>query len=311
VTDRPDISVVIAVYNDEANLMECVESLQQQTTDASFEILVVEDGSHSALGKSLARFDNTRYFWKENGGPASARTLGVQNSSGEVIAFIDSDCLADKDWLRNLHSELNSKKNNIGIIGKITNYYDSVLSNTLHAMQFYWWGANEYKEVEVCLTGNSMFRKKDLEEVGLFGDFKYYGEDIDLGHKLVRTFGKKVLYSPKPEIRHKTRGTLRNLVRKTSLSGLGFYLTRTKHPGMRFAFLLRNRLLFSVALLLLPAASAARTLHGARKSGNLSLGSLLPVGFLMLLGYFSFWYSVAKEVFTNSARPPQPQATEG
>ncbi|MBU1051269.1 MAG: glycosyltransferase [Nanoarchaeota archaeon] len=296
---KPKISIIVPVYNDEDNLMHCVSELRNQKVKEKFEIIVIEDGSKSDIKEKLKKFGNVRYFWKKNGGPASARNLAIKKAKGEFIAFIDSDCVADKEWLKFLYSELKSKKNNIGVIGKIKNYYDNTFSKALHTLEFNWWGGESYIEVEVAITCNSIFRKKDLEAVGLFGSFKYYGEDIDLGQKLVRKFDKKILYSPKPEIRHKTKGTLKNLVRKMNLSGKGFYLTRTRYPKMKFASLLKNKVLFSVALLFLPFVAAGRTFMNAIKSRSLSARKVVPVGFLILIGYFSFWFSVAKEVYTK------------
>lgn len=92
----PFLSVIIPVYNAEAYLPRCLDSLLAQTfTD--FEAILVDDGStdgSAALCDSYARKDNRFHcIHKENGGHTSARQAGLGQAAGTYIAFVDSD-----DW---------------------------------------------------------------------------------------------------------------------------------------------------------------------------------------------------------------------
>lgn len=96
--DNPKISVIVPVYNVEQYLPRCIDSILDQTfTD--FEVLLIDDGSTDNSGKicdEYAQKDNRiRVFHKKNGGVSSARNLGIDESKGELITFIDSD-----DWLK-------------------------------------------------------------------------------------------------------------------------------------------------------------------------------------------------------------------
>lgn len=93
----PKISVIIPVYNAESTLRRCVDSvLAQSFTD--FECLLINDGSQDRSGEICdeyaAKDSRIRVFHKENGGVSSARNLGLDNATGEWIAFVDSD-----DWV--------------------------------------------------------------------------------------------------------------------------------------------------------------------------------------------------------------------
>ena len=78
--------------------------LAQSFTD--FELLLVEDGSPNGCGElcdELAKTDpRIRVFHKENGGPASALNVGLDNARGDYIGFVDSDDLVDPDLYETL-----------------------------------------------------------------------------------------------------------------------------------------------------------------------------------------------------------------
>lgn len=92
----PFLSIIIPVYNVEAYLAECLDSILAQTF-SDFEILLIDDGStdnSTAICDEYAGKDvRIRCFHKENGGHTSARQEGFRQAAGEYVAFVDSD-----DW---------------------------------------------------------------------------------------------------------------------------------------------------------------------------------------------------------------------
>lgn len=90
------VSIIIPVYNTEAYLPSCIDSiLSQSFTD--FEVLLVDDGSMDGSGvicdAYAAKDSRIRVFHKDNGGVSSARNLGLDKAKGEWICFVDSDDL--------------------------------------------------------------------------------------------------------------------------------------------------------------------------------------------------------------------------
>lgn len=94
---KPLISVIVPVYNVEAYLPRCIESILAQTYE-NLEILLVNDGSKDSSGAicdEYARKDpRIRVFHKENGGQSTARNLALDAMTGEYVTFVDSD-----DWI--------------------------------------------------------------------------------------------------------------------------------------------------------------------------------------------------------------------
>ena len=105
--DHPKISIITTVYKTGHYLPLTVQSILAQTfTD--FELLLVDDGSPDNSGEvadALAKTDaRIRVFHKENGGPASASNMGLDNARGDYIGFVDSDDLITPDMYEKLYA---------------------------------------------------------------------------------------------------------------------------------------------------------------------------------------------------------------
>ncbi len=103
---RPEISIIVPVYQVEKYLNECIDSILAQTfTD--FELILVDDGSPDncpALCDAAAKRDSrVRVIHKQNGGVSTARNAGLDAAQGNWIAFVDSDDTAAPEYLEKMH----------------------------------------------------------------------------------------------------------------------------------------------------------------------------------------------------------------
>lgn len=100
------VSVIIPVYNTEKYLKKCVDSFINQTYK-NLEIILVDDGSTDSsplMCDEYKKQDNRIIvIHKENGGLSDARNVGIENSSGSLITFFDSDDFVDSDYIRYLY----------------------------------------------------------------------------------------------------------------------------------------------------------------------------------------------------------------
>lgn len=93
-SDHYKFSVVIPTYNRVKLLPRAIDSALKQTFPAH-EIIVVDDGSTDNTAEVVKEYgEQVRYIWQENAGVSSARNRGIEESEGNVIAFLDSD----DDW---------------------------------------------------------------------------------------------------------------------------------------------------------------------------------------------------------------------
>lgn len=94
-------TVIIPAYNEEEAIVSTIEGVRK-VTDRSFEILVVDDGSHDKTFE-LAKSCNVRVIKHEkNKGKAAALETGVKNANGDIIATIDADCTYEAGKLTEL-----------------------------------------------------------------------------------------------------------------------------------------------------------------------------------------------------------------
>ncbi len=121
---KPDISIIIPVYNVQCYLRTCLSSVIGQKF-INFEVLLIDDGSLDGSGKICDEYanmyDNIRVFHKENGGVSSARNVGLSAARGKWITFVDADDYLLPDALLVLYNiAINSDSDS-----------DLVLANTL------------------------------------------------------------------------------------------------------------------------------------------------------------------------------------
>ena len=95
------ISFVVPVFNEEKTVLTCIESIlsQEIPQDWSKEIVVVDNGSTDNTAEVLNQYKNEiKYIFEKLPGPGIARNTGIENSSGDLIAFIDSDVKLLENW---------------------------------------------------------------------------------------------------------------------------------------------------------------------------------------------------------------------
>jgi len=94
------ISVVIPVFNGAAYIGQAIESVLGQTLPPD-ELLVIDDGSTDSTVAVVRQYQpRVEYRWQKNQGTGAARNLGISESKGELLAFIDADDLWLPDKLR-------------------------------------------------------------------------------------------------------------------------------------------------------------------------------------------------------------------
>ena len=127
--DTPKISVIVPVYNVEKYLRQCLDSILAQTfTD--FELLLIDDGSLDTSGTicdEYAALDSrVRVFHKENGGVSSARNLGIDESKGELICFVDSDDWVEENYCQTIVDNIGDA--DIMYFSEVWNYKDGCIA---------------------------------------------------------------------------------------------------------------------------------------------------------------------------------------
>lgn len=218
------ITVIIPTYNDWQRLSLCLRSLEQQTLDKNeFEILIVDNNPCHNVPSNFFLPVNARVFHEPIPGSYAARNQGVQKAEGEILAFTDSDCIADKNWL--LNGLLFFQENNeVGIAaGKIELIYANE-KKTLAEMyeEVFSFKQDRTASKGLSVTGNMMVRKHVFDLVGPFNAQLYSGSDFDWCRRATAK-GFKLSYASEIVIRHPARSEMLSLIKKFKrVAGKGY-----------------------------------------------------------------------------------------
>jgi mycofactocin system glycosyltransferase len=211
----PAVSIVIPVYNRPQEMSECLQALLRlDYPEDRREIIVVDDGSTDGTREVVSRYPVRLIARGANRGQSAARNLAVQQAHGEIIAFIDSDCVAEPAWLTELVPYFQDQR--IGLVGGyVASYFQKTwLDRYESAASPLNMGRNlvmaEPSDLDFYVpTCNLLLRKEAYLEVGGLDEARRFGEDVDLCWRL-RKQGYRQLYVPAGPVRHKHRSCLRN-----------------------------------------------------------------------------------------------------
>lgn len=125
--NNPLVSVIVPIYNVEAYLKRCVDSIIKQTYQ-NLEIILVDDGSPDNCPKMCDDFaqkdSRIVVVHKENGGLSSARNAGIKASKGEYLSFIDSDDYIKEDMIEKMLLAMTSTNSELSCCGRYVVYDD-------------------------------------------------------------------------------------------------------------------------------------------------------------------------------------------
>ena len=125
--DSVKISVVVATFNVEKYIAQCINSILDQSYK-DFELLLVDDGStdrsSTICDEYAEKDDRVKVIHKENGGVSSARNTGISHSKGDYIYFVDGDDFIHKNTLESFINVTNGNPEPDFIIGRMSMFID-------------------------------------------------------------------------------------------------------------------------------------------------------------------------------------------
>lgn len=195
-------SVAIITYNAEDTIRDCLASIfNQDIPKSEFEVLVVDGGSNDKTVDIARSFPDVRVVVERRRGRGLARNTAIQNSNADVVAFIDADCVAARDWLRT-HLEILGAERLAALGGAVLcPPRASYLTQVQHHLYF---GNLERREPRMTwdlATCNLSLRRQAVEEIGSFDEAVHQGEDTMLCWRLVKA-GYEVYFHPGPKVTH-------------------------------------------------------------------------------------------------------------
>jgi len=226
------VSVIIPAYNAENVIDKCLSSLLKQNyPKKSYEIIVVDDGSTDSTKEIVKKFKKVKLIEQKHKGPAAARNLGAKHAKGDILLFIDADCIPSKNWIKYMVEPFKNKE-----IVAVQGTYKTLNKESLIA---------RFAGYEIEERHEKMKKQKYIDFVGTFSagyrkdiflKFNGFdenfpeasGEDAELSFRISKA-GYKIVFQPKAFVFHRHPDTLfKFLKRKFSHAYWRIYLYK-KH----------------------------------------------------------------------------------
>jgi glycosyltransferase involved in cell wall biosynthesis len=198
--DQPLVSVIIPVFNTDKYLDAALKSVFSQTY-SNMEVIVIDDGSTDDSATIAKSYTAVRYFHQKNKGVSAARNIGLEESNGEYIAFLDADDLwKPKKTEEQVHFMMQHQ--NVGLTGT---YAENFLEEGTQLPGWLKNDPNWSKHEDYIIPSTMMARRSVFERVGVFDTNLPSGEDTDLLWR-VREFGIELDILEKILVRRRFHG---------------------------------------------------------------------------------------------------------
>jgi mycofactocin system glycosyltransferase len=243
----PDVTVIIPARDRADHLAYCLTSVVAQR------VLVVDDGSADPAAIATVAADHGATLLRRplNGGPAAARNTGLAHVHTELVAFLDSDCVAPPGWIE-------------ALAGHFADPLVAAVAPRVVAPPATTW-SGRYTEAAGSLdlgprearvlpgtrvayvpTAALLVRRSALEDVGVFDQDLRYGEDVDLVWRL-HGAGLLVRYDPSVRVRHRAPDSWRDLLVRRFHYGTSAGPLALRHPAAMAPVVLQPWLTAGVA----------------------------------------------------------------
>ncbi len=225
----PRVSVVVCSYNGGRTLEQCLRSLGTLAYP-DYEVILVDDGSTDDTPAIAARFPEVKTIRQPNQGLSVARNVGMQAATGEIVAYTDSDCFADADWLTLLMHQLETT-GAAAVGGPNLTPEDGWLAACVacspgqpnHVLET----DQDAEHIPGC---NMAFRRDALLAISGFDpQFRKAGDDVDLCWRLLEA-GYKIAFAPGAFVWHHRRQGPRAYLKQQAGYGEAEALLAKKHP---------------------------------------------------------------------------------
>ncbi len=276
----PVVSIIIPHYDDLANLGRCLALLERQTLrPGDYEVIVADNNSRCGIDAVRdCAGDRAHVVPAPEQGAGAARNAAVAASHGELLAFIDSDCVPAQDWLERGVAALARGD----IVGGAVSVFCATpgAPNAVEAFEMVFaFRTRDYVERQhFAVTANMFARRADFDRVGGFS--AVVAEDMDWCFR-AREMGLSLVYGADVKVEHPARATWPDLVRKWRRTTRETYLLNARRRFARTRWLLR-----ALAVLASPLPHLVQVWRSDRIGG---VGSRIDASAILFrLRYFRF-----------------------
>jgi len=218
--EDPALSVIIPFHGLKDELLMCLNGLNDQKAEFPFEIIIVESGNDFNLQDSVKVFSNVSLISsKKLLFPGKARNIGAEQASANLLAFIDSDCVPEKNWVSQAHHKLQSGLKIV--IGPILNINSllpiSTIDNHLQFVDFQKYRPS--KNISHFPGCNFAITKLLFNKLRGFPEDVKAGEDVLFSQAAIEKCSSKIYFDKKLVVQHKGRNKWKEFLKHNKTFG--------------------------------------------------------------------------------------------
>lgn len=230
-----EVSVIIPVYNAEKTIEKTLKALLRQSFKGIYEIIPVDDGSTDETGKILEsyskKYSKIKLIHQKNSGPAAARNKGAKKSKGKILIFTDSDCIPEKNWIKEMIKPIENRV--VGIQGryKILNKESIMARFVQYEFEQRYQRTEKFEYIDFIGTYSAAYKRDVFMKLDGFDESfpKASGEDPDLSFRVEKA-GYKMVFNPNAVVYHPHPETLKKYLKMKYGRGYWGRLLYKKHP---------------------------------------------------------------------------------
>ena len=253
------ISIVIPSYNSENTIGKCLDSLRKQSYAGHYEIILVDSSTDRTPEIVSLNHPEIKFIHlAEKTDPGTARNMGVAEARGDIIALIDSDCVAAHDWLDRIYNAHEGNLNTVGGAVLNGNGREDLVGLAGYIAEFREFIPGRPKrEVIHNPTCNISYKRRIFETYGGFQREYYPQEDLVFNCRL-NAAGEKIVFDPSIQVYHRHRSKLGEYL--SHQMRIGRITSRVlKEISLEGSFIARNRALAILLIPFLPFVKLIRT----------------------------------------------------
>jgi mycofactocin system glycosyltransferase len=259
--EYPNVSIIIPVRDQPEDLAECLQSLENlDYPNDRREIIVVDDGSKNDVSQIVTSANVRVIRQGESKGAAACRNIGAESAKGDIFAFLDADCMAGENWLKEIIPFFQSAGTG-AVGGYVDGYYtDGWLDRYEKVFSSLNMGKRLILEDKAesgfyVPTANLLVTREAFTATGGFKAGMQVGEDVDFCWRL-KDLGYTLLYAPFGSVAHKHRSQLGRMLKRRSEYGTSEALLYRTHRDKKKGFAISvfsalSFLAISIAILLM------------------------------------------------------------
>jgi cellulose synthase/poly-beta-1,6-N-acetylglucosamine synthase-like glycosyltransferase len=231
-SSQPFVSVIVPVRDGESTIAACLDSiLATDYPAARREILVVDNGSSDGTA-ALIRSRPVTYLREYRRGVSNARNRGIAESAGEILAFVDSDCVVEPQWLTELVRPFADPE-----VGSVAGGLQHAPASTAAERQAVrllgnWQRFAFTSNPAYPITANAAYRHEVLDRIGLFDPHMTRAQDVELGLRFQERSCLRLAYAERAIAHHRHRSTQRGFFRQQLGWAYGAGLVGAKFEAM-------------------------------------------------------------------------------